>query len=93
MDIFCLGARANPRASNNAQWLTEVGRLHPAEGVTKTFPYILRGLKKGKREQIPSKNFRSAALRIKHAGQILSPKTNPARSGSETAAEINTSAA
>jgi len=52
MDIFCLGAFANPCASNNAQWLTEVGRLHQAKAESATAsPYVLRGPENEKREE------------------------------------------
>jgi len=51
MDIFCLGAFANPCASNNAQWLTEMGRLHETKAESATAsPYLLRGPENEKRE-------------------------------------------
>ena len=52
MDTFCLGAGANPGGSNNAQWLTEVGRLHQAQAESATAsPYLLRGRENEKREE------------------------------------------
>jgi hypothetical protein len=51
MDIFCLGAGTNPGGSNNAQWLTEVRRLHQAQAESATASPYFRGPENGKREE------------------------------------------
>jgi hypothetical protein len=50
MDIFCLGAFANLCASNNAQWLTELGGSTKPR-VIKKLSQILRGPENEKREE------------------------------------------
>src|SRR6266404_7380507 len=59
-------ARDHRAARNQARWLTEVGRLHPAHGDNpeRTPLYILRGLEKGKHQQENQKNLWETPLLI-----------------------------